>query len=436
MSLLKVRRLCAAGDYADMKTSLGSALDIALSFLGVGEYKSISYLTKASEFRKYLAGGMEAAEEVAFIAKVAKGFAAAQAVLGAAHFIFNFATNNCEIFKVKNAAEPTEGDPKYPAHNLCKKIDHWLFVVEMLTFSADFLAQRALKKATRELRAAIPDGAEYDNVRNAINNVDDLIKNLDSFILVIKQSHPNVYNKVILMTEVQKIDFMFDFSGNKVALDYLENNTKLIDNCWVKVEDDLRYLRKDIKFLTDYDKILSEHDLLKHVHEGDSILEVNINGPTKAQITGYHNANKLKDSPNSGEIGWKNPPPNYSNPNDIGNSYMRGKIKRNMNEIDPKTGQRWKIANSNPPNHFKTKRADNVFWPSNYSTDRINQEMAYVLGQLENSTILSKVMGINKKGKITIVYECKATDGHTIEIMFYGGTKDTGKLVSIYPQYF
>lgn len=260
------------GDYADMKTSLGSALDIALSFLGVGEYKSISYLTKASEFRKYLAGGMEAAEEVAFIAKVAKGFAAAQAVLGAAHFIFNFATNNCEIFKVKNATEPTEGDPKYPAYNLCKKIDHWLFVVEMLTFSADFLAQRALKRATRELRAAIPDGSEYNGVRNVINGIDDVIEEYNQFKQFLLQNNYNkVYAKVEAFTkEEDKFAFMFDFQKYPSSLNELNLEDDLID-VWKNINNSVKPYRKLVKVLKAR-KFLSSainHKFNIHIFEGE-----------------------------------------------------------------------------------------------------------------------------------------------------------------------
>lgn len=286
------------------------------------------------------------------------------------------------------------------------------------------------------MRQNIPSGSEYNDLRNALNGIDDLLQDLNNFINDIRISHPSVHSEVILMSEKNQLDFMFDFEGNKIMLDQLQTNPYLIQESWEIIVDDLKNLRKDINFLKNHNKIIHNLELINHIHTGDVKLILNNSGPTGVEITGYHNAIVLKSSPNAGEIGWKNPPPKYSNPNNQNDSYLRGKIRINMIEIDPKTGEKWKVANSSPPNHFKTKKSDNVFWPLSYRTDRINQEMAYVIGQLKTPPILGIVKGIDKKGKITIIYECRATDGHPIEVMFYGGDMNTGKMASIYPKYF
>ncbi|MEC5157471.1 EndoU domain-containing protein [Chryseobacterium sp. MP_3.2] len=267
------------GDNSDIKTGLGLGLDIALSFLGISEYKAISYLTKAGEFRKYLAGGLTAAEEVAFIANVAKGFAAAQSVLFASHFIFNFATNNCAIFRDEEA--PPENDPDY---NLCQEIDHWLFAVEMLTFSADLLAQRAFKRATRRLRQAIPNGTEYNGIRNAINGIDDVIEEFNQFKQFLLQNNYNkVYTKVeAFANEEDKFAFMFDFKGKNSYLTELENEINIIDD-WLEVSY-LKLYRKNIKFLKSYNFIIKDARcarLRQHILEGH-------HNNTGTSVSGWH----------------------------------------------------------------------------------------------------------------------------------------------------
>lgn len=115
--------------------------------------------------------------------------------------------------------------------------------------------------------------------------------------------------------------------------------------------------------------------------------------------------------PDAGQISFKGTI-DYTNPNDIFNSYTQGKIERNMYDLtDPSTNAPWKQFNSNPPNHMKVKKAKNVFWPSSYNTQRINEEMALVLSSIKQADVKVK---IDNNNVISYFYKAKATDGHTI----------------------
>ncbi|WP_316768699.1 hypothetical protein [Pedobacter frigiditerrae] len=142
-----------------------------------------------------------------------------------------------------------------------------------------------------------------------------------------------------------------------------------------------------------------------------------------------------------GEISFRGSP-EYSNPLDPDAGYQQGKIERNMyDKIDDITNKPWSKSAATPPNeplhpdHLKVKTtvSKNVFWPKNYSTKRINEEMAYAYSNLN---IKGGTFTTNKQGVVSYLYKGKATDGHTICFRYNNGDIKTGVLKSIFPENF
>lgn len=75
----------------------------------------------------------------------------------------------------------------------------------------------------------------------------------------------------------------------------------------------------------------------------------------------------------------------------------------------------------------------NVFWPSSYTTQRINEEMSLALRDMDK---INFKMEIDKYGNYTYKYFSKSSNGHVIEILYYGGDYKNGTLKSIFPAYF
>jgi len=441
-------------NYSNFKETIGTTLDVALTFTGVGGIVTkIRYLNKASVLRRYLSpalrSGLSFAERQLITRTLRQvTFASWEIILGTAGILHSMSTSSCTNYLDPcNPLQP--GDPNYEQYQDCQAIQGWLLALEIFTLSGDLLAKRYFRKKSFELRQRITEQRINDFPDNLIDNdvpitkqqANDLLEelaslniHLDNFMLNLQQTHPTVYAKVDAFTDTdKKFAFMFDFENAHVSvLDELNLSPDLIDN-WLEVEHLFAH-RKKLNFLKAYKRIKGESGLLNHVHLGDSRLISNPPNPTGAEITGYHNPNKLVNPPpGAGQISFKGTI-DYTNPNDIFNSYTQGKIERNMYDYtDPSTNAPWKQFNSNPPNHMKVKKAKNVFWPSSYNTQRINEEMALVLSSIKQAEVKVK---IDNNNVISYFYKAKATDGHTIEVCFRGGNLNSGTLETIYPAYF
>ena len=134
------------------------------------------------------------------------------------------------------------------------------------------MAQRALKRATRELRAAIPDGAEYNGVRNVINGIDDVIEEYNQFKqFLLQNNYNNVYAKVEAFTkEEDKFAFMFDFQKYPSSLNELNLEDDLID-VWKNINNSVKPYRKLVKVLKARRFLSSaiNHKFNIHIFEGD-----------------------------------------------------------------------------------------------------------------------------------------------------------------------
>lgn len=438
------------GDISDFKASFGLILDVVLTFTGIGNITKARHLSKASVLRRYLVGEAVTLAEKQLLMRAIRGvaFATWEIVLGTASILYSLANNNCLAF-TDPCNPPAQGTPQYDQFQQCQAIQKWLLALEILTLSGDLLAKRYFRKASRELDQILPpdyfdnldpihledmpNGADVDDLRPFIQEAGNVDGALDDFIDSLDSTITNRLDSLNLSNE-RRIEFMNDFENNPDALAAFELDPSLIDD-WADIAHLVSH-RKNIKFLKAYRRILDDIDLQNHVHLGEAKLFPDPPNPTGATVAGYHNPNQLvSPPPGPGQISFRGNI-DYSNPNDIPNSYTQGKIERNMSDmIDDSTGEAWKVFNSNPANHMKVKDKKNVFWPQNYNTQRINEEMALAFSYAENRNIF-KIGPPDKFGKSSWTYEGKASDGHTIEILFYGGDMNTGTLVTIYPQYF
>lgn len=408
------------GDENDFNTKIGYVLDVVSVASGIGAIVGLRHLRTLSQLGQLALGILELSS-------------------GAISFYLTYTDNNCS------------GNTAF-----CDKLKKVLFWVEVASLSGDFLATQMARRSARDI-VSQPSGkpADFDDDPwDELVNLADLDSDLADFLNDILQSHPNVHSKVNAFAN-QEDKFAFYFGAQRIDgqkridfLDRLDSNPDLIDE-WENIQY-LKSARNNIDFLESYRLINNNNDLLKHVHDGDTKLITRTDqsgafvGNTGADVTGYHNPNKLVDPPpNVGQISWKNPPPKNSNPNSPDDGYTMGKIERNMFDfIDPKTNKEWvngNVAYPDPPDafdvvHRKTKKQKNVFWPKNYDTQRINEEMAYVYSQIDSNVF--EITDPDKFGKVSFIYQAKATDGKTIEVMFYDGNLDSGTLVSIYPTYF
>ncbi|KRD56725.1 hypothetical protein ASE40_21340 [Flavobacterium sp. Root935] len=82
------------------------------------------------------------------------------------------------------------------------------------------------------------------------------------------------------------------------------------------------------------------------------------------------------------------------------------------------------------------KKGENVYFPVSYSTERINEEMAYVLSKIDR--LKPNKVERNSLGQYSFTYVSKASDNHKLEIVYLSNNSNPllGKLQSIYPQHF
>jgi hypothetical protein len=426
----------------NLKTSLKIGLDLALTFSGVGNLSKLKYLRYLTPLgRRALAAGGE--ELIAY--ELYRGTAALVEISAStADILLNYAINYentyCKL-----------GGPKYNLDKcqFYRRLADFSFCLQLVSGIVDYHYTRKLEEgAARLLEGPIPNDLHPD----VLNLIKKFAGNIDTLKLAFRERcksifddyNSEIWRKInnagsegeITLTQRDELLNYLDSSSD----DYIKeiNNGELIDH-WFKIQD-LKPMRKDINYLVKYKEITNNVELQTHVHNGDSKLtyEFEPDGitykPTAANVSGYHNADKIMPPPpKPGEISWKGPVKN-SNPGSPNLGYTLGTIQRNMaDKIDKATGLPWKVFNSRPPNHLKVKKAQNVFWPSAYTQDRINEEMALVL---HNFDIKSEnpVNGIN--GVKAYIYQGRASDGHVIEVLFANGNYKNGKLETIYPTYF
>jgi hypothetical protein len=424
-------------NYSNFKETFGVALDVVLTFTGVGNITKIRYLTKASIIRRYLSPTLRAALSTAerqlinrTIRQVA--FASWEVVLGTAGILHSMTTNSCQNYN-DPCNPPQPGTPQYEQFQDCQAIQGWLIALEIFTLSGDLLAKRYFRRKSYELRLRISEqkindfpNSQIDNDVNVTkaeaNNFLDSLAEIEQHYLTFFNNLPqSVKNKLnaLNLPEDKRYAFMFDFESNPSALADFASDPNLIDD-WVEVSE-LLYKRKSIKFLKSYRAIKSNADLLTHVHLGHPRIKrkwrSGVIKPSKGAITGSHNLSALRNPPPPpllpGEMSWQIPPPvQNSIPLNPSLGYQQGTVQRNMHDLtDPATNTNFVNSTGNI-----SIKEGNVYFPESYSTSRINEEIAHAHSQIDLNIPFD--IKIAPNGSHSFFFRGKASDGHTIEMIY------------------
>jgi hypothetical protein len=259
------------GDYSDTKETIGTAIDVVLTFTGVGNIAKLRHIKDVSLLRKlFIAGELTLVERVALTRALSGLASASEAVIAIASLVFRFSTASCTVYynNAQNTPEPT--DPEYQKYTLCQSINGWLFALEMLSLSGDLLARRAFNRATKRLQQSIPAGSQYNELRTAVNSLDELDSLLIDFLQSIQTTYPNVFARVNnFSTQEKKFAFMFDFEESPNKLDILNANDGELVEQWSKVEY-FKPKRKELDFLIDLKKLKNSDELEIEVFKGRS----------------------------------------------------------------------------------------------------------------------------------------------------------------------
>ncbi|WP_158728534.1 MULTISPECIES: hypothetical protein [unclassified Flavobacterium] len=437
-------------DYSNLKKidfGIVGLVEVAMNLSGIGALADLKYLGYLSKARSVWTGTATASETVLFW----------KAVDGVNNTVQFTADNLASINSYTNNTS-TDQDVKEFTDKVSVVFDY----ISMGALVTDPIMKRKLFDAAAEViaqeRKLILLGKSHGldtHTMDAIKAIYDIQSLIGLMQLKLDNlpSHAsdNILTRFSTFTDDEKYDFFAYFYNLKEEAKWKEMNFQhsrvvngitqqytLVD-IW---KNEIIYLKnqRTVEFLEGVNIVRNDSGLLKHIHDGD--FEIKLRGGNsiigEPKITGSHNINILRKTPVTsakpllkGEIYWVDPPPKYSKPNDILNSYQQGKIERNMSDLtDPHTGLPFEKGNGSS---IATKKGENVYFPISYSTERINEEMAYALSQIDRSKPYDTKIGAD--GSYSFYYRGRASDGHILEIIYLSTTnnKNTAILQTIYP---
>ncbi len=419
------------GDYSDAKETIGTVVDVALTFSGIGNITKLRHITKLSLIRKsFTTAGLTLLEKQALVKAVSGTVSAVEALLGVASLAYGFVTGSCTIYYNNSQNPPNETDPEYQEYVFCQEVNKWLFALEMVALAGDFLSRRALKRATRKLNQSIPTSNEYDSFRRAVNNIDELDSLLVDFLSRIQSTHPNVHTKVSgfkkIENGVEVIDkdkqfaFMFDIEVKPSLLEDFKADPDLVDS-WFEIVNELAQYRKEINYLRSYRRLTNNDFEVKHITDFT-------NGALSTggfRPIGAHGGKNI----NNGVI--RNPglpaPPNKP-PTTIYHIKNGHITYRNTYFIRPDGSLK--------------KKSLQTIWNPNWSDDRIKAEMAlaYMNRKLKMPTINTgvNIPGFSPPPQLVSVYKSSLSDGTEVEIKLVNFGKDpvSGEIKENFMNYF
>ena len=279
------------GDYSDFKETIGTVTDVVLTFSGIGNITKVRHLAKASVIRRFLFEGIAVVspiERAALIRTLKFAFATWEIALGTASVFHNIFNAGCNNYDPCNP--PQEGTPEYDQFQRCKAIDVWLFALEILTMSGDYLAKRYFKNKSRDLRAIYTD-QEIDNIpqqrfdelpnetpmdkpqlKSAMDLIIDSAAEYSEWVNnVLRQNGYNdLADKLDLLIPEKRYGFMSDYKTQAEAWDALNTNTNLVDtwDLMTQATTNLPSLRKNPDVLRNLEDFSGNLDF-----EGTDLLE-------------------------------------------------------------------------------------------------------------------------------------------------------------------
>lgn len=388
------------GDYSDTKETIGTIIDVVLTFTAVGNIAKLRHIKDVSLLRKVLTGTITIAEELALKRAVSGMFAAFDALMGIAHLAYSLLYGpNCELYYENPNQPPSQGSPNYAQYSLCKEIDVWLFAFEVIALSGDLAAKRAFKRATKRLQLSIPPGNAYDDFREAASDlVGDVDNLLDDFLDGLQSSHPNIYQRIdnLNLDEEARLAFMNDFQGRDDALDALAADPDLIDH-WTEV----KYLtanRNNILFLKCRKYVKNNTTLLDHIFKGHTY--------SNGKATGVHSKIAVDN-------GFAIITSVVDPPNSAGFYKVTVSVKDANNNFIPKMNR-----SGNAPQASS-------FFPDDWDEDKIIEEicLAYT----------NKVRVPNTRNR----WDGTMSNGSTMGLAIDGNTADfdnTTKIITVFPE--
>lgn len=213
------------GDKEDLWTGIGLALDVALTFTGIGNISKLRHLRHLSKIGKVIRGTATASETV-FIVRA--GYYGVQGVAGAVEFtasltqiFLQYYSNGCNNYRtdVKTSINDTTPEAPIPedpniAYQRCKTIDNILFWMQMGSLGMDLIASKMIRKKAKQLKdMGYPpewDLDEYISLKNKFEELNGInaLSDYENMMDLI----PN--GSVIadkLTTDIEKINFFNDF---------------------------------------------------------------------------------------------------------------------------------------------------------------------------------------------------------------------------------
>ncbi|CAC9975538.1 EndoU domain-containing protein [Flavobacterium panici] len=419
-------------DYSNLKKidfATMTAVEIALNLTGVGELSSLKYLNYLSKTRAVWTGAATASETVLFWEAVSGVNGLIQFTAGNALAISSYIGN-------------TNPDPDI--QKFTQKLNTFLGILTISSLvSNPFIKKRlygaaadVLTQERKLITLGKPHGLDIDTM-NAIRGIYDIDSLID--LMHLKLNNLPSYARETIITKFNSFskDEQFAFfnyfynvqeEGKWIKMDFKHSrivNGEIQQYTWVDIwQNEIQFLKfyRDYDFLDAYHNITNNRNLIKHVHKGDVSVTPIPGSSTSTEITGLHNQLEIINAPPYIEGKW-----NFKDPLNVkenSRGYVKAKIERHMGDIiDPATNKKWENPFEPPSRKYmKAKKNESVFWPSSYSTQRINEEMAYAF---------SKKISRPSKQINTLRFESKATDGQKIII-----TKDKYGKWSIFPDQF
>jgi len=414
------------GDYSDAKESIGTIIDIVLTFTGIGgAISNLRHLAKFSLIRKAItSGGLTAAEKLLLRRALASTLGFVEAISGVASLAHSLVTSSCAVYLDDEQTPPDPGDPTYQEYIFCQEASKWLLAVELASLSGDLLARRALKRATRRFRQSIPDtdtpNIQYNEIRNAVDAIDDADELLDAFLTQLSMTHPQVATGITTFTQEQKFALLFDTQIRPSLLDDLNAEPDLIE-FWSEIID-LGSYRSSSSYLRNYRRARLDTNVWRHIEEGGLNPELGVDPSTLGQRRRFVDngfPDRIKHI-TSGIHKITNPPnPDVvitniiEGPNTLG--YYRCKLRKRV-------GGGWENpADGDPVLKEFAGAKESTMFPDSWSDQRLREELGLAL-TLKVSP--PKVLGTGN-----LLYQSILSDGTACEFI----VKSNGELVSFYP---
>jgi len=194
------------------KETIGIALDIVLTFTGVGNIPKLRHLRHgANIMAKWLHLGYDSLSliEKARIAKLGvQVLSVADAFVSSMNILWGFYTSGCGLYHNPSTGqlepvpqEPSPSDPNYAVlleaykkYQFCKTVDTYFFAVEIFILVGNLVSLRALRRAGIKLKKKKPSiGIDLPTSQVIDDLAGNIAEYVDDFLSRIQSDFPNLH---------------------------------------------------------------------------------------------------------------------------------------------------------------------------------------------------------------------------------------------------